>query len=366
MNLPSNMVSGTGARSQRIEGCLIGAAVGDAIGLPYEGLSTRRARRWMKPPLRHRFVLGRGMVSDDTDHLVFVTQSLLLGNGDAAAFQRHLAWRLRWWLLCLPAGIGWATLRGIVRLWFGMARSGVMSAGNGPSMRSAVIGAMFPDDMDQRRRHVEASTALTHADPQALAGAMALAELTAHIVSGRWQGRPSGEALCDSLRAVSSHPRWLQAVDAIGAVIVDPSPMQRAMASFATSNGVSGYVMRSVPYAVSIWYLHHGDYRATVEAAVQAGGDVDTVAAMAGALAGATVGLRGIPADWVTGIVDRPHGPAYLRALARGVAAQSAAGAGSEGGKFPSLQFSAWLFPRGLVFTTLVLFHGLRRLLPPR
>lgn len=133
--------------------------------------------------------------------------------------------------------------------------------------------------------------------------------------------------------------------------------MQRAMANFATSDGISGYVTHSVPYAVSIWYLHHGDYRATMEAAVQAGGDVDTVAAMAGALAGATVGLQGIPADWVAGIVDRPHGPAYLRILAKGIAAQ-------EGLGLP-LGFSAWLLPRGVLFTALVLLHGLRRLLPP-
>ncbi len=341
----------------RCTGCLIGAAVGDAMGLPYEGLSTRRARRWMRHPLRHRFVLGRGMVSDDTDHLVFVTQALLLSAGDAVAFQRHLAWRLRWWLLCLPAGIGWGTLRGLVRLWCGLKNSGVFSAGNGPSMRSSVIGAMFPNDARQRERHVAASTSLTHTDPQALAGAMAMAELTAQIVSGRWAGRPEVNDLCDVLRSVSDHPKWLSAVNHIREALLDAVPMSRALELFATKNGVSGYVMHSVPYAVVIWYLHHGDYQATAQAAIQAGGDVDTVAAMAGALAGATVGYQGVPSDWVAGIVDRPHGPDYLYALAQGVAQQH--------GHTGSLRFSPWLFPRGIVFTTLVLLHGLRRLLPP-
>ena len=123
-------------------GCLWGCAVGDAIGLPYEGLIARRARRLARLPLKHRFVFGRGMISDDTDHTVFVAQALIRSKGDPARFQTVLAWRLRLWLLCLPAGIGLATLRGIVRLWLGLRPSGVFSAGNGPATRQR--GARTP------------------------------------------------------------------------------------------------------------------------------------------------------------------------------------------------------------------------------
>ena len=49
----------------RITGILIGTAVGDAIGLPYEGISRRRAKRLLSGKLRHRLFFGRGMVSDD-------------------------------------------------------------------------------------------------------------------------------------------------------------------------------------------------------------------------------------------------------------------------------------------------------------
>ncbi len=53
-----------------IVGSLLGTAIGDSIGLPYEGLSRRRAKRLLGPPDRHRFLFGRGMVSDDTEHNV--------------------------------------------------------------------------------------------------------------------------------------------------------------------------------------------------------------------------------------------------------------------------------------------------------
>ena len=63
----------------------------------------------------------------------------------AESFARRLGWSLRWWLLALPAGVGFGTLRAIGRLWlgFGIERSGVASAGNGPAMRVAPIGAFF-------------------------------------------------------------------------------------------------------------------------------------------------------------------------------------------------------------------------------
>src|SRR5687768_1032701 len=113
-----------------IIGCLLGTAVGDAMGLPYEGLSRRRAARLLGPPDRHRFLFGRGMVSDDTELTCIVAQALIASSGCMDTFLSQLSWRLRVWLLVLPAGIGWATLRSILRLCVGIRpqTSGVFSA----------------------------------------------------------------------------------------------------------------------------------------------------------------------------------------------------------------------------------------------
>src|SRR5262249_57883228 len=100
------------ARPDQIVGVILGTAVGDALGLPREGLSRRRARKLFGgPPLRHRFLFGHGMVSDDTEHTCMTAQALLRAPEDVDAFARSLAWRLRFWLLGLPAATGWATLR---------------------------------------------------------------------------------------------------------------------------------------------------------------------------------------------------------------------------------------------------------------
>ena len=85
----------------RLAGILLGTAVGDSVGLPAEGLSPRRRQRLLPGPWRQRFLFGRGMISDDTEHTLMVAQSLLKHPDDAAAFGRSLAWRLRWWFLGL-------------------------------------------------------------------------------------------------------------------------------------------------------------------------------------------------------------------------------------------------------------------------
>jgi ADP-ribosylglycohydrolase len=89
-----------------IEGVLLGTAVGDALGLPAENLSPQRIKRLWRNQWRMRFIFGRAMISDDTEHTLMVAQALLTHGNDVASFQRALAWKLRWWFLALPAGVG--------------------------------------------------------------------------------------------------------------------------------------------------------------------------------------------------------------------------------------------------------------------
>ncbi|MBI3715994.1 MAG: ADP-ribosylglycohydrolase family protein [Betaproteobacteria bacterium] len=344
-------------RRDSLAGCLLGCAVGDSIALPFEGLSKRRAGRRMTHPLSHSLVFGRGMVSDDTDHTVFVAQSLHIACGDATLFRKALACRLRLWLATLPAGIGFATLRSILLLCLGVSpqSSGVRSAGNGPSMRSAIIGCYYFDDAARRREFVEASTSMTHRDGIALAGATAIAEVAAKLASHQWLERPTVADLVACLRSISAEPQWQQAVDKIGEACNSEQAEQIAALHFG-ANGVSGYTLHSVPFALVAWYRHFGDFEETINTIVRAGGDTDTIAAIAGALAGITVGRRGIPDRWLNNLVDWPHSVGYLDALASALDDQAVdADAG----------FRFGLFPRSPVLTVIVLAHGLRRCLPP-
>ena len=116
---------------EAILGSLLGTAVGDALGLSYEGLSRRRVAAL--GAVRHRFFFGRGMFSDDTEHTLMLAKALKVHRDDAPTMQRAFARKLRWWLLALPAGVGLSTAKAIFKLWLGYpaAKSGVRSAGNG-------------------------------------------------------------------------------------------------------------------------------------------------------------------------------------------------------------------------------------------
>ncbi|MEO0843415.1 MAG: ADP-ribosylglycohydrolase family protein, partial [Cyanobacteria bacterium J06643_5] len=167
-----------------ITGCLLGTAIGDAFGLPYEGLLKQRQNKLYPNIKNHNFIFNKGMISDDTEHTCMVAQSLIVSAGNTSVFTKQLAYRLKFWLLGLPAGIGSATLKSIIKLWLGFPadKSGVFSAGNGAAMRSTIIGVCYGNDIQKLRELVKASTRITHTDIKAEYGALAVA-LAAYLSS---------------------------------------------------------------------------------------------------------------------------------------------------------------------------------------
>ena len=337
-------------------GCLLGCALGDSIGLPLEGLSPGRIAKLRPTRLKQSFALGYGMLSDDTDHSIFVAQALLQSEGDVRRFRTKLRWKLKLWLVSLPAGIGLGTLRSIVRMWLGFANPGVHSAGNGAAMRSAILGAALANQPQRRHEMVAASSTLTHVNSSAMAGAAAVAEIAAKLASGEWPCAPALDQLQQLLESVSSDPKWSEVVPHVIACCQSPDPIASARFKFGdTSNGVSGYVLHSVPFAIVAWHSCFGDLRRCIESVVLAGGDTDTNAAIAGALVGLNAGTS-LPQDWLDRLKDWPHSLPYLRQLALAL---------TGSGVRCNARFSLWLFPRNLMFTAWVLLHGARRLLPP-
>jgi ADP-ribosylglycohydrolase len=353
-------------RVDQIAGVLLGTAVGDALGLPREGLSARRAARLYGPrPFRHRFLFGRGMTSDDTEHTCMVGQSLLCQPDDPEAFARVLARRLRYWLLGLPAGLGSATLRSTLKLWIGFppGRSGVYSAGNGPAMRAALFGVCLGHEPQELRSFVRASTRLTHTDPRAERGAWLVATAAYHGATGG-PGGVSGPALLQAARSAWDAPEaeWDRLLTLMEEHLAKGDEPTRFAEGLGLRRGVSGYVYHSVPVALYCWLRFPGDFRRALEEVIALGGDTDTAGAIVGALSGATLGAGAIPAEWIDGLLEWPRSVTWMRALAGRLAEQSEA---QTPGRRPFPLFWPGLLPRNLLFFSVVLLHILRRLLPP-
>ncbi len=352
------------ANEETIRGSLLGLAVADALGLPCEGLSRRRQAR-LFPDLRgHRLFFRHGFCSDDTEHACMTARALLDGRGDADRFARGLAWRLRFWLLGLPAGVGLATGRAIIRLWLGFParHSGVFSAGNGPAMRAPIIGVVHGDDPGRLRDFIRASTRLTHTDPKAEFGALAVAVAT-HL-NATHPGPVTPAAFAESLRthlpeagATEFHAVMARSLESA----VAGESAERFAQRLGLEKGVSGYIYHTVPVVIQVWLRHQRDYAGGVLEIIRLGGDTDTTAAILGGIIGAGTGETAIPRPWLAHLWEWPRSVPWMRRLAAALATNGAPVKPS----LPPGVFPLAIWVRNLFFLTVVLFHGFRRLLPP-
>ncbi len=353
-------------RQEAIAGALLGTLVGDALGLPREGLSRGQAAlRFGHGPLRYQLFLGRGLGSDDTEHACMVGQALLAQPEEASAFARNLGWRLRAWLLSLPAGLGRATLLSTLRLWLGFSpeRSGIASSGNGAAMRAPLLGVCLAYQPERLEAFVRASSRLTHRDVLAEEGALLVALAAAYGARRGVEGVEAEEFLRELETHVSA-PELQTAVRTVREYLARGEPARRMAGKFGRSQGVSGFVLHTVPAALYVWLRHPGDFRRAVEEIIRLGGDTDTTGAIVGALVGATAGVKGIPPEWLAGVVEWPRTVAWMERLAERLARQfPSEGAPERAGPLPL--FWPGLLPRNLAFLLIVLGHGFRRLLPP-
>ncbi|MCC5823378.1 MAG: ADP-ribosylglycohydrolase family protein [Phycisphaerales bacterium] len=336
----------------KVRAFLLGTMVGDAVGLPFEGMSRSRVAAVLgNKPLGHRLVFGRGMVSDDSEHAMLTVAAWRASRGDPAAFSGRLASELRWWFAALPAGTGMGTAKACARLLlgFGPSRSGIKTAGNGPLMRSGVLGLLCATDA-QLVEAVRISTRITHTDPRAECAALALALMVRIAASGA-----PADHFADA--CVVAFEESIPEGEPLGCFRAAIESVRRGedTAAFADKNGcsagVTGFALHTLPAVLHLWLSHPADLEAGVEHAVRLGGDTDTVAALAGGLIAVGCPARRVPRPWRRGIWDPPAWRRYKSIL--------------EHRAVPGMVRWPSQFVRNIWFLLVVLIHGFRRLLPP-
>jgi ADP-ribosyl-[dinitrogen reductase] hydrolase len=351
-------------KEKAIIGCLLGTAIGDAMGLSYEGLSKQRLIKLYPNLTQYHFIVGKGMVSDDTEHTCLVAGALLSSGGDVETFKTRLAWKFRFWLLGLPAGIGLATLKAILKLWLGFSptNSGVFSAGNGPAMRSAIIGVSYGHDREKLTQLIKANTRLTHTDPKAEFGALAVA-LAAYLASFNQSIAPQAylENIQDLLPAIAANELIDLLKKTIDSVLAGQSTADFADQILGLKKGVTGYTYHTVPVAIHAWLNNQNDYQTAIIEIIRCGGDTDTVAAIAGGIIGTHVGKAGIPEAWLDNLWEFPRSIKWMEKLGQRLAQVDYH---NHQPSWSPIYFIV-LLSRNFIFMIIVLGHGFRRLLPP-
>lgn len=296
----------------KFKGVLVGCAVGDALGAPVEGLpASVIGDRYGKVTdfLDERF--GAGRITDDTQMTVTMAQSILeLGNFDV----EQAALKFGRWIAASDEGVkeargvGAACDTACHRLHQGVSieESGVESAGCGAAMRASPIGLRYYHDQRVMLLSSIDQARLTHTDPRAAAGAAVIAFAVGTGITD--EGALNRASFVQGAASfVSGVDRRMSLKLAGLSDYLDASPAE----GFAyTGNG--GYVMEAVPAALFAFLHSPYDLEATVLAAVNGGGDADSIGAMAGAVSGAFNGVGNIPARWM----DNVEGCEYLESLA--------------------------------------------------
>lgn len=282
---------------------LRGVALGDSLGMLPENLNRRQVARLLGDRVTQKMPFGRGFVSDETEQAILTARALArMQKSDApeVGMRRELCT----WLATLPPGIGSSTLKAILKLTFtGRSRltqehrPGVASAGNGPLLRAATIGLLL--DVGEIPQIAARTTLMTHATPDALVCSMTTALIfnAAHTAARR--GRPvTRNTYRDTASLAQAHIETMNeigwrdelrqsfrslnpAFDVIDLVAGGKIPLEEGLARIGCGNGVSGYIRDTMLAALMIAARHPEDVNAAADAAVRAGGDTDSVAALA-------------------------------------------------------------------------------------
>ncbi len=274
--------------------------MGDCLGGHYEGwaapVSIDYQREWR--------------TSDDTQMTLATCEAISMhGKVDPAQIARTFA---DWHRARRFTGMGASTYKALTELaqgghWALVGNKGERVAGNGAAMRIAPLAFCLDPKASRYRATIRDVCRITHHNEEAYAGALAVAL----AVKQAWDGSWSGEA--DLMRQVIDHLPDTSVRDRV--IEISTVDQNVSLLEIASKHGCSGYVVESVPLALrGAERIQSLGFQAMLEELISAGGDTDTIASIAGQIAGALIGRRKIPQELmnrlpdlsgITGIVEK-------------------------------------------------------------
>lgn len=314
-----------GVRPHRdqFSGCLIGQCLGDAAGFVVEGFSPAASERYVEDFLKTdragefgRFPFPFGQYSDDSQLARELMQSYVACRKfDPADYAERIK---RIFAEKRIVGFGYSTKESAKRLAQGISwkESGAPapSAGNGSAMRAAPIGLVFYDTPQILIQAASDQGIITHKDPRCSAGAVALSGAVSLVLQNKeihpdsfisslveWTGdidRGFSQELAKLTQWISLPPE--EAFNCIAIAGLDVPYIDDD-----EWKGISAFVVSSVLWSLYAFLRSPKNYWETICTAIEVGGDVDTTAAMAGAISGAYLGIGAIPAHLTGYLTDR-------------------------------------------------------------
>lgn len=290
----------TSSLAEKFRGALVGAAVGDALGSFFEGrpsLELEELEKLEEDP-------GLLEYTDDTHMTIGMAESLAARGGFDGPHMAHTfvrnyvdePWR----------GYGPGPPQVFLQLaegaeWDQAGRTlfdGTGSYGNGAAMRVAPAALVAFQDLEGVRLLAENTAVITHAHELGIRGAVLQAWSVALALRST-EGQPiDADTFLDTLRSRIESDPYEAKLEQAGRLLSAHEDDDRETVVDELGNQIEA--LDSVPTAIYSFLRHHKSFKEVVFYAISLGGDTDTIASMAGALAGAYLGLPQIPQAWRT------------------------------------------------------------------
>lgn len=289
---------------EKFEGCILGLAIGDALGMPAEGMSREKIKQiygeikdFLPSPYGD---LGAGQWTDDTEQTIALAKSLI----ETVYFDpSNFAEKLKNWYLSGSRRIGPTTRIAMINLLRGAnwKNSGVISDTCGSAMRVAPIGLVYHFNFNLVESYAEISSIITHKGNTAIAGTVAVAIAVACKVL-----EFSDEEMLEEVsKRVEKYDPLLS--DKI-TFAYDLRARDLDLAVEKLGNSIS--VLDAVPMSFYCVFSSN-EFESAVLKSANCGGDADTISAITGAIKGAE-GIDRIPERFIRGLEEYE----YLKELA--------------------------------------------------
>jgi len=299
----------------KFRGAILGCFLGDAFGSGFEGMDPDRA-------MFHMSLLSKKFTrsyTDDTDMTLALTESIIqcdqIDPEDIAKqFSLHCD---------LTRGYAIGTIKAVQALRVGMKWHQVArivfengSFGNGGAMRVSPVGLFYQHDLERLRRAAIEQANITHVHPLGQWGAVMQACSVGLAVIQEPKEPFKKEEVIIHLREIlwGGPIEYVKALNKIEEMVGQGKKLQSREVVQSLGNGVEAHL--SVPSACYIAITYSPDFCDAIRAAISLGGDTDTIAGMVGAMVGAHVGEKGLPAEWIEQLEDGPRGRSFARSLA--------------------------------------------------
>jgi len=257
--------------------------------------------------------------TDDTDMTLALAESIIqCGKVDPEDIAKQFS------LHCdLTRGYAIGTIKAVQALraglkWYEVARivfeNG--SFGNGAAMRVSPVGLFYHHDLDGLKDSAIKQASITHVNPLGQWGAvMQVASVGLAAVQNPMEPFRKEQMIINLREILWGGPiEYIKALNKMEEMLSQGRKLQAREVVQSLGNGVEAHF--SVSSACYIAITYSPDFCDAIRAAISLGGDTDTIAGMVGAIVGAHLGEKGLPADWIEQLEDGPRGRSFARGLA--------------------------------------------------